>query len=75
MYQTFMITERRKNMKNILIKYNNHFSAVMILGIGIGTLYPDETANDNYISAGIYVFAALCAILSLIGTILKYFVK
>ena len=75
MYQTFMITERRKNMKNILIKYNNHFSAVMILGIGIGTIYPDETANDNYISAGIYVFAALCALLSLIGTILKYFIK
>ena len=60
-------------MKNILIKYNNHFSAVMILGIG--TIYPDENANDNYISAGIYLFAALCALLSLIGTILKYFTK
>ena len=62
-------------MKNILIKYNNHFSAVMILGIVIGTIYPDETANDNYISAGIYLFAALCALLSLTGTILKYFTK
>ena len=62
-------------MKNILIKYNNHFSAVMILGIGIGTIYPDETANDNYISAGIYLFAALCALLSLTGTILKYLTK
>ena len=34
----------------------------MILGINIGTIYPDETANDNYISAGIYLFAALCAL-------------
>ena len=59
-------------MQNFLIKFNNHFSAVMILGIGLGTFYPDETATENYIAAGIYVFAALCGILSLTGSILAY---
>ena len=44
----------------------------MILGIGLGTFYPDETATENYLAAGIYVFAALCGILSLTGSILAY---
>lgn len=59
-------------MQNFLIKYNNHFSTVMILGICIGTFYPDETATENYIAAGIYLFAALCGLLSLTGSILTF---
>ena len=59
-------------MQNFLIKYNNHFSAVMILGIGLGIFYPDETGTENYIAAGIYFFSAFCGILSLTGSILAY---
>jgi hypothetical protein len=44
----------------------------MILGICIGTFYPDETATENYIAAGIYLFAALCGLLSLTGSILTF---
>jgi hypothetical protein len=38
-------------MKSFLKKYHNHFSAVLVLGIGAVTFYPNETANDNYIGA------------------------
>jgi hypothetical protein len=38
-------------MKSFLIKYHNHFSAVLVLGIGAVTFNPNETANDNYIGA------------------------
>ena len=44
-------------MKSFLIKYHNHFSAVLVLGIGAVTFYPNETANDNYIGAIIYRFS------------------
>lgn len=32
-------------MKSFLIKYHNHFSVILIIGIGTGTIIPDETAN------------------------------
>ena len=59
-------------MKIFLIKFRNHLSTFLFLGLGIGTFYPDETANDNYIAAAIYVFAAICGFLSFIGMILNH---
>lgn len=59
-------------MEDFLIKYRNLLSTILFLGIGIGTFYPDETVNDNYIAAAIYVFAAICGFLSFIGMILNH---
>ena len=67
---------KRKNksfpMKYFLIKYHNHLSVILFLGIGIGTIYPDETINNNYISGAIFAFAAICGFLSLIGLFLNH---
>ena len=59
-------------MKSFLIKYHNHFSVILIIGIAIGTIIPNETANENYVAGIIYVIAAFCGLFSLIGTILAY---
>ena len=71
----FMENIKRKNksflVKDFLIKYHNHFNTILFLGIGIGTIYPDETVNDNYIGGAIFAFAAICGFLSLIGIILN----
>lgn len=67
------IKRRNKSLlvKDFLIKYHNHFTTILFLGIGIGTMYPDETVNDNYIGGAIFAFAAFCGFLSLIGIILN----
>ena len=49
-------------MKSFLIKYHNHFSVILIIGIAIGTIIPNETANENYIAGIIYVIAAFCGL-------------
>ena len=59
-------------MKSFLIKYHNHFSIILIIGIATGTIIPDETANENYLAGIIYVIAGFCGLFSLIGTILAY---
>ena len=59
-------------MKLFLIKYHNHFSVILIIGIAIGTFIPDETANENYVAGIIYVIAAFFGLFSLLGTILAY---
>ncbi|MEC7068764.1 MAG: hypothetical protein VXW96_02545 [Bacteroidota bacterium] len=59
-------------MKSFLIKYHNHFSVILIIGIAIGTIVPDETANENYVAGIIYVIAAFCGLFSLVGSILGY---
>ena len=59
-------------MKSFLIKYYNHFSVILIIGIAIGTIIPDETANENYVAGIIYVIAAFCGLFSLVGYILAY---
>ena len=59
-------------MKSFLIKYNNNFSVIVIIGIAIGTIIPGETPNENYIAGIIYIIAAFCGLFSLIGTILGY---
>ena len=60
-------------MKSFLIKYHNHFSVILIIGIAIGTIIPDETANENYVAGIIYVIAALYGLFfSLVGSILAY---
>ena len=68
------IKRRNKSLlvKDFLIKYHNHLSVILFLGIGIGTIYPDETVNDNYVGGAIFAFAAICGFLSLIGIILNY---
>lgn len=58
-------------MKDFLIKYHNHFTTILFLGIGIGTMCPDKTVNDNYIGGAIFAFAVFCGFLSLIGIILN----
>ena len=59
-------------MKSFLIKYHNHFSVILIIGIAAGTIIPDETAKENYVAGIIYVIAAFCGFFSLTGTILAY---
>ena len=59
-------------MKSFLIKYHNHFSVILIIGIAAGTFIPDETNNENYLAGIIYVIAALFGLFSLMGTILAY---
>lgn len=59
-------------MKSFLIKYHNHFSVILIIGIATGTIVPDETANENYVAGIIYVIAAFCGLFSLVGSILAY---
>ena len=59
-------------MKSFLIKYHNHFSVILILGIGAGAIIPNEAANENYIAGIIYVIASFCGFFSLTGTILAY---
>ena len=68
------IKRRNKSLlvKDFLVKYHNHLSVILFLGIGIGTIYPDETVNDNYVGGAICAFAAICGFLSLIGIILNY---
>lgn len=68
----FIRTNKLILMKDFLIKYHNHFNTILFLGIGIGTIYPDETVNDNYVGGAIFAFAAICGFLSLIGIILNY---
>ena len=57
-------------MKSFLIKYHNHFSVILIIGIATATIIPDKTANENYLAGIIYVIAALCSFFSLIGNFL-----
>ena len=59
-------------MKSFLIKYHNHFSVILIIGIGAGTIIPNETAKENYVAGIIYIIAAFCGLFSLTGTILAY---
>tara|TARA_B100001109_G_C18477290_1_gene296298 strand:+ start:26 stop:229 length:204 start_codon:yes stop_codon:yes gene_type:complete len=59
-------------MKSFLIKYHNHFSVILIIGIAAGTIIPNETAKENYVAGIIYVIAAFCGFFSLTGTILAY---
>tara|TARA_B100000575_G_C22676499_1_gene411965 strand:- start:150 stop:353 length:204 start_codon:yes stop_codon:yes gene_type:complete len=59
-------------MKSFLIKYHNHFSIILILGIGAGTIIPDETANENYLAGIIYVIAAFFGLFSLAGSIMAF---
>jgi len=40
-----------------------------------GRYYPDETATDNNIAAGIYIVASVFFLLALIGAILPFFNK
>ena len=59
-------------MKSFLIKYYNHFSVILIIGITTGTIITDETTNENYLAGIIYVIAAFFGLFSLMGTILAY---
>ena len=59
-------------MKSFLIKYHNHFSVILIIGIATATIIPDKTANENYLAGIIYVIAAFCGLFSLVGSILAY---
>ena len=48
----------------------------ILMGIGFvfmlaGRYYPDETARDNYIAAGIYIVACVFFLLAVIGAILS----
>ena len=62
-------------MKKILKKFYG-----LLLGVGClfmlgGRYYPDETATDNYIAAGINIVASVFSLLALIGAILSFFNK
>ena len=59
-------------MKSFLIKYHNHFSVILIIGIAAVTIIPDETVKENYVAGIIYVIAAFCGFFSLTGTIFAY---
>ena len=59
-------------MKSFFIKYHNHFSVILIVGIAIGSIIPDETANENYVAGIFYVIAAFFGLFSLVGSILTY---
>ncbi|MAH82415.1 MAG: hypothetical protein CMC21_04085 [Flavobacteriaceae bacterium] len=63
-------------MKKFILK--NYYG--ILLGVGFlfmlaGRYYPDETATDNNIAAGIYIVAAVFFILALIGAILSLLKK
>ncbi len=63
-------------MKKFILK--NYYG--ILLGVGslfmlAGRYYPDETATDNNIAAGIYIVAAVFFILALIGPILSLLKK
>ena len=63
-------------MKKFILK--NYYG--ILLGVGFifmlaGQYYPDETATDNNIAAGIYIVAAVFFILALIGAILSLLKK
>ena len=63
-------------MKKFILK--NYYG--ILLGVGFlfmlaGRYYPDETATDNNIAAGIYIVAAVFFILASIGAILSLLKK
>tara|TARA_X000001036_G_scaffold426668_1_gene454347 strand:+ start:7456 stop:7650 length:195 start_codon:yes stop_codon:yes gene_type:complete len=63
-------------LKKFILK--NYYG--ILLGVGFlfmlaGRYYPDETATDNNIAAGIYIVAAVFFILALIGAILSLLKK
>ena len=59
-------------MKKFILK--NYYGILLSVGFLFmlaGLYYPDETATDNYISAVIYIVAALFFLLAAIGAILS----
>jgi hypothetical protein len=62
-------------IKFILKNYYGILLSVGFLFMLGGRYYPDETATDNNIAAGIYIVAAVFFILALIGAILSLLKK
>ena len=63
-------------MKKFILK--NYYGILLSVGFLFmlaGRYYPDETATDNNIAAGIYIVAAVFFILALIGAILSLLKK
>ena len=62
-------------MKKLIIKSYGILISVGFLFMLAGRYYPDETATDNNIAAGIYIVAAVFFLLAGIGAILSLFKK
>ena len=62
-------------MKKLIIKSYGVLISVGFLFMLVGRYYPDETARDNNIAAGIYIVAAVFFLLAGIGAILSLFKK
>ena len=63
-------------MKKFILK--NYYGILLSVGFLFmlaGRYYPDQTASDNNIAAGIYIVAAVFFILALIGAILSLLKK
>jgi hypothetical protein len=63
-------------MKKFILK--NYYGILLSVGFLFmlaGRYYPDETATDNNIAAGIYIVAAVFFILASIGAILSLLKK
>ena len=58
-------------MKKFIIKSYGVLISVGFLFMIAGRYYPDETAKDNNIAAGIYIVAAVCFFLAATGAILS----
>jgi NADH:ubiquinone oxidoreductase subunit 5 (subunit L)/multisubunit Na+/H+ antiporter MnhA subunit len=62
-------------MKKLIIKSYCVIISVGFLFMLVGRYYPDETATDNNVAAGIYIVAAVFFLLAGIGAILSLFKK
>jgi len=58
-------------MKDFLKKYPEILLTGGILLSIAGHYYPDETATDNFIAAGIYIVSAVLFVLAAIGFLMK----
>ena len=61
----------KEKMKKFIKKSYGILISVGFLFMLAGLYYPDETATDNYISAVIYIVAALFFLLAAIGAVLS----
>ncbi|MBL31051.1 MAG: hypothetical protein CMC81_07435 [Flavobacteriaceae bacterium] len=59
-------------MKKFISNRYGTLLSVGFLFMLAGQYYPDVTATDNYIGAGIYIVACIFFLLALIGTILSF---
>ena len=62
-------------MKKLIIKFYGVLISDGFLFMLVGRYYPDETATENNIAAGIYIVAAVFFLLAGIGAILSLFKK